>query len=193
VNPVKKIRAFIALKPPPEWTEQLGRVQDNLQKELRSPAIKWVQPQQIHITLRFFGYILLEQVDPIVAAMNKIAAQTEAFTLSARGLGCFPSTRTPRVLWVGVEDRCVVELQEQITTATRMVGQEPEDRPFSPHLTLARIKDLPREEGKVLERVHKISLSPEWQVTELLLMQSHLSPEGARYEVVHSARLSGKQ
>ena len=189
----KKIRVFIALQPPSEWIKQLGGLQASLKKELRAREIKWLQLEQIHITLRFFGYILPQEVQLIGAAMNRVAAETEPFTIFATGLGCFPSLRRPRVLWVGVEDRGVTKLQAGITKETRTIGEKPEDRPFSPHLTLARIKDLPREEGKVLEGMRTIKLSPEWRVTELLLMQSHLSSAGARYEIIHSAPLAAKQ
>jgi RNA 2',3'-cyclic 3'-phosphodiesterase len=189
VDSVKKIRTFIALKPPENWIEQLNRIATELKRELRSNEVKWVQPEQIHITLRFLGYIFPDQLPAVVEGLNRSARDTEPFILRGSALGCFPTVRRARVLWLGIEDqgqRCG-ELRRSITDETSAVGEPREDRVFTPHLTLARIGHLERSEVSVLERLVKrpVEISTDWKVSEVLLMQSHLLSAGAQYDVLH--------
>ncbi len=189
----KKIRTFIALKPPEHWIDALAKVADELKNDLRSKEIKWVQPEQIHITLCFLGYIRLDQIPTVIEALNKVGSASAMFTLRGGPLGCFPSVRRARVLWLGVEDRqdSAAELQKRIMRETSGLGEPPEDRDFTPHLTLARIGRLERSEAAALERLveKSVTFSRDWKISEVLLMQSHLSSSGARYEVLHSAPL----
>jgi 2'-5' RNA ligase len=193
MNPSAKVRLFVALKPPEEWIKQLATVATELRTQLRSKEIKWVQPEQIHITLRFLGYILPDEVAAVVQGVNRAAAGEKPFVLRAGALGCFPSVRRARVLWIGVEDsqQLAAELQRKISDQTASLGEPPEDRDFTPHLTLARIKHVERSAAEALERMleRPVGLSRDWNVSEVLLMQSHLSSAGARYEVLHSAAL----
>jgi 2'-5' RNA ligase len=193
VDSVKKIRTFIALKPPDEWIEQLTRIASELKRELPSNAVKWVQAEQIHITLRFLGYILADEVPDVVEGLSRSARETEPFVLRGSALGCFPSVRRARVLWVGVEDqaqRCG-ELHRSVQEETRSIGEPPEERAFTAHLTLARIRHLEKSEVTVLEEVvnRAVKISGDWKVSEVLLMRSHLSSGGAQYEVLHRGPL----
>jgi 2'-5' RNA ligase len=188
-----KFRAFVALKPPPVCIAELSGIQAALRKELGSRDYKWVDPEQMHITLRFFGSIAGQQVAEIVAKLTKATAGVSSFILRAGTLGCFPSSRKPRVLWMGVQDSAQQSalLQRRIQKETGDLGQAPEDRPFSPHLTLARVKEPDRAGRELLERLlrNEWTLSADWQVSEVLLMQSHLSRQGATYEILHAAAL----
>ena len=164
-----------------------------LKRELRSKEVKWVQPEQIHITLRFLGYIWPDEVEGVAEGVNRSVRDTRPFVLRGGRLACFPSVQRPRVLWLGVEEQAesCSELQRRIQRATSGIGEPAEDRGFVPHLTLARITHLERSEVAVLERVGKrpVEISTDWKVSEALLMQSHLSSAGARYEVLHRAPL----
>ena len=159
-----KIRIFVALKPPEMWIAELSELQASLKKELRSREVKWVAPEQIHLTLRFFGAVPVGEISAIKDALSKATAGVREFTLRAGMLGCFPSAKRPRVLWLGVEEGAkeTESLQSRIQEETSHFGEPPEDRPFSPHLTLARIKELDRESRTTLERLLETNREFQW-------------------------------
>lgn len=195
MNPAeeKKIRAFIALKPPEEWIAAFDDLQKALAKRLPSRAFRWVAPAQIHVTLRFFGGILPEDARQVTSILRGICAGFPPFTLSASGLGCFPSPARPRVLWAGLggDLSSIEKLHSAIREATLAIGEKPEDRKFSAHLTLARVKEPSRVEVHELKRCvdEPFTIEQPWSVREVLLMQSHLSPAGSRYEVISTHAL----
>jgi len=145
---MEQIRSFIAIELPPEIKLELARLQDRL-KENGQPRIKWVDPQGIHLTLKFLGNIDLSMVERITAAMTDAASATPVFTLDLRQPGAFPGLSRVQVVWVGLEgdlttlDRLYCQLEEK----TAASGFPPEKRDFKPHLTLARVADeaLPEE------------------------------------------------
>jgi 2'-5' RNA ligase len=190
----RKLRAFIALKTPPGWDEKLGELQHDLRTKFGSSQFRWVKPGQIHITLRFFGWLTTTQIEELKRRLPAIASAHPSFTLTCSGLGCFPNTRRPRVLWAGLAGDLsqAGALQTSITSATHHLGEPPEDRPFKPHLTLARLKEPDRRQITDLE--HAISrgfqIDEPWRVDQFLLMQSHLSPQGSEYEIIATYRLS---
>ena len=193
--PERKLRAFIALKTPALWDEKLGALQRDLKSKFGSGAFRWVKAEQIHITLRFFGWLTTteaEQVRPLLAAI--VAAHSQ-FTLTCENLGAFPNIRRPRVLWAGLKGDLerAAALQAAISSATEKFGEPPEDRPFKPHLTLARLKEPDRREISDLEHVvaRGFQIENPWTVSELLFMQSHLSPQGSTYEPLARFTLSG--
>jgi 2'-5' RNA ligase len=191
VETPKKIRAFIAIKTPPAWDSALRELQSTLKEKLRSKVFKWTKPEQIHITLRFLGSIRPEDTATIVERINdEVISGRTAFDLRCEGLGCFPNSRRPRVFWTGItgDTAPLQELHAAVTAATRTFGEPPEDRQFKAHLTLARIQQPERSALDELE--HAIArgfrIESEWNVKELILMQSHLSPHGATYEPIAS-------
>lgn len=192
----KKIRAFVALKTPPDWDIELGKLQEDLKSELRTKSIRWTKPEQVHITLRFLDSISREEAEIVAAALPAICEGHEPFSLQCEGLGCFPNVRRARVLWVGIGGAVerVRKLQEAVVLATREVGKPPEKRLFKPHLTLGRIEGLERSNIERLENLLEggFRIETEWRVTEVLLMQSHLSSHGARYETIARCEL-GRQ
>ena len=189
----KKMRAFLALKTPPEWDAEFAALQQRLKSELRTKSIRWTNPEQIHITLRFLGYIPPDEATQIAALLRSICSAQPPFVLRCSGLGCFPNLRRPRVLWAGLDGdiQSVQQLRSAIVEATRQFGEPPDDREFKPHLTLARIQDLERSTREQLEELLRrgFQIKDDWHVTELLLMQSHLSPQGAKYEVLARCHL----
>jgi 2'-5' RNA ligase len=190
-----KLRAFIALKTPAEWDEQLANVQGELRTRLPSKAIRWVKPEQIHVTLRFFGNVRPEEVVKITDILQQLVKAMPALRLSCGGLGCFPSSIRPRVIWVGLTgDLHQIEaLQSAVVEGTRQFGEPPEDRPFRPHLTLARVQNLERTQTRELEKALEggVTIEREWTVREMLLMRSHLSSQGARHEELRRFTLGG--
>jgi 2'-5' RNA ligase len=188
VNPPKKQRIFIAIDPPPDWREFLREAQSNIKRRLADSQIKWTDAEQIHITLRFLGYILRDEVPLVEKTVTEACAGSNRFILRCSSLGCFPRSSSPRVLWIGIEDveNALAPLEKKIVQATKAIGKEPEDRPFHPHLTLARIKQMRSGQRKELAKIiesQKVTLESPWQVNDVLVMESKLSPHGARYEV----------
>ena len=191
----RRIRAFIALKIPEVWERSLAALQGNLKEKLPSRAFRWVKPEQMHVTMRFLGSITHGEATELKQLLHSISAAP--FTLRPGGMGCFPNSRRPRVLWAGLTGalEAVSHLHSAVTGATRAIGQTPEDRPFRPHLTLARIHEADRASLSVLEAIIEpidAWSAEEWLVSELHLLQSHLSSEGARYETLATARLEMK-
>jgi RNA 2',3'-cyclic 3'-phosphodiesterase len=191
--PQRKIRAFIALKTPTLWDEKLGALQRDLRSQFGGSAFRWVKPEQMHITLRFFGWLTITQAEQICPLLESITSTHSQFTLTCENLGAFPNMRRPRVLWAGLKgetERAAV-LQTAISSVTKEFGEPPEDRPFKPHLTLARLKEPDRRQITDLEHAvaRGFQIETAWLVNELLLMQSHLSPQGSTYETLARFRL----
>jgi 2'-5' RNA ligase len=162
-------RLFVAVWPPPDV---LALVADLPRPEVA--GLRWTRPDQWHVTLRFLGSV--EDVDGVLAALSDVdAAAVEAV------LGPATGRFGQRVLHVPVEG--LDEVAAAVVAATAGFGEPPEDRPFSGHLTLARVADRrgPRVDLRPLAGV---PISAAWPVEDACLVESRLSPKGARYEVV---------
>jgi 2'-5' RNA ligase len=193
VQSPKRIRAFIALEPPPEWKQELGNAQAQLKARLRGSSIRWIDPAQIHITLRFLGWVFPAEAEEVGGILKGTCEAFQPFSVSCAEIGCFPSVKRPRVIWAGINapDDTLQRLHGRITEETRSIGEPPEDRPFSPHLTLGRVKQFERDGMGALERAREFRIQMPWRMDQVLLMQSHLSPQGAEYERISSCGLGG--
>ncbi len=191
------IRAFLAV----ELDENLRAAIEQVQRELRDrisrqlgceARIQWVRPESIHVTIKFLGNIEEAFVDRIRHVLGPALADMSRFTVPAGGVGVFPNRNGPRVLWIGcaggAEQSEAVgrwrRLHQTVERALEPLGFAAEAKPFSPHLTLARIKGGEREVGKVLAQsgVFDRPLScGSLVVGAITLMQSELKPAGAEY------------
>jgi 2'-5' RNA ligase len=190
----KKLRVFVALNVPAAWKSACASLQQELQRSLYSPAFRWVKSEQVHLTLRFLGALLPEEAGQVSSILEKLAASAPPFSLAARGLGCFPNVRRARVLWAGIEGEtaALAELQRQVVRSTAHLGAPPEERPFSPHLTLARVKEARPEDLRALPAALARAFSLEsFEVHSIHLMRSHLSSSGTRYEILSEHPLRG--
>ncbi|WP_024822948.1 RNA 2',3'-cyclic phosphodiesterase [Aminobacterium mobile] len=178
------IRAFVCIEIPEEERKKIASVLSLLKKEY--PNLKWVAPSGLHVTLKFCGELQEDQLQLFSSSLKKSLAQavTKPFQIRLGSIGGFPSLRSPRVLWVGVSEGAPVleELKNIVETSGFSAGLEKEERPFHPHLTLARIrygKGVPQE---LEERLKKIDFSGlRWEAHQMILMQSQLRPEGPFY------------
>lgn len=173
------MRLFIAIELPDELKVELARLRDSLS------GARWVPVEQIHLTLAFLGEVDQATTAKLTAQLAVI--QTDAFRLSLAGIGCFPDLRRPRVLWIGVKaEPKLLKLAEIIQQTVLAAGISLEERPFSPHITLARFK-LPaaRELSTYFDRHSKKSFKP-FSVREFTLFQSQLSRDGALHIPVRS-------
>ncbi len=160
----------------------------------RAPEAKWVRPEAVHITLAFLGWVPDERVGQYRQALERVASKHAPLTLYVRGGGTFGSSKRPRVLWLGIEGDVerLAEVQADLTKELLPLGYEPENRPFKPHLTLARARDKAGDKGLAAcaEMLANVDLG-ESHVGELVLFQSQLSPKGAVYTPLFRPALSG--
>jgi 2'-5' RNA ligase len=185
------IRSFIAIDLPEETRRALAEIQEQL-KQSRA-GVRWLKPASIHLTLKFLGNILPAQVDDIAAAAAQLLRGEPTITLCAAGLGCFPSPRKPRVIWVGLrgEVERLVNIQAGLEKALEPLGFAREGRGFRPHLTIGRVKD--RHHLQPLIEAMSAPELPEFDsfdVTEIILYKSDLRPTGAIYTKLHRMPLA---
>lgn len=191
------IRTFIAIELPQAVLEAIGRAQDWLKQETPEGLVRWVQPQGIHLTLKFLGDTPANQIITIGEALQAACAGHSPFMLSIGGLGCFPDLKRPRVVWVGVAEPGghLKRLQGAVERAISPLGFPTENRPFSPHLTLGRVKegrtDALRALGECVTRLSARVQMGEVHVTSVSLIRSDLLPGGAVYTPLACAELSG--
>jgi len=189
------LRTFIAIDLSPELRANLGDLQDRLRGELGRGSVRWVQPQGIHLTLKFLGDTRREQLDEIQRALARAAATVEPFTISAGGAGCFPNARQPRVVWVGLEETsgALLRLRYAVESEVSPLGFPTEKRPFQPHLTLGRVQrgassaDV-RRVGQVVAATPTGALG-EMAISAVSFIKSDLRPTGAVYTTLSEAGL----
>jgi 2'-5' RNA ligase len=188
------IRAFIALAISATAKSALADVMQRL--AVQAPAgVRWVDPARMHLTLKFLGNVEPGLVDGIIDAIAGAAAGASPFSIHLSGLGMFPNERRPRILWAGVQGGldALHQLREQIEESMSGLGFPRERRPFSPHLTLGRVRE-PVYSGsirRISAAVTSISLEPTepWPVDSVHLVRSTLTPGGARYSALASVPL----
>jgi 2'-5' RNA ligase len=191
------LRLFIAITLPPDLLQRLGDIQNRLRQCLTGLPLTWTRPEGIHLTLKFLGETDPRRVEAIVARLRAVAATQRPFVVPVDGLGCFPDRRRPQVLWVGVDDpdAALQRLAAAVDTAMADLGWEREKRPFTGHLTLARVKrDAGNEERRRIgEQLTAFALpSPGLlPVQALHLMRSQLDPGGAIYSEVAAVPFAG--
>ena len=190
------IRAFVAIPLAETVIAELGSVQRGLQKRVAPETVRWVRPNQIHLTLSFLGQVQTDQVAALESALHPIATDSVPFPLHLEKPGCFPDFKRPRIVWVGLGGNLelLLGLQRRIQQASAGLGEHQEERPFQPHLTIGRIKNAPPKEAQRLgDRVQETVLAPatEWTVRQFDLMRSDLSPQGPTYHIVASFPLIG--
>jgi 2'-5' RNA ligase len=181
-----QIRSFIAIELPAELKDGLARLQAEMKSAGRTP-VKWVAPQGIHLTLKFLGNVPGSKVTAITGAITKASQTVTAFHLETAELGVFPDLRRPNVFWLGMAGDLekLLALQRRIDDELEPLGFLREKRAFTPHLTLARL----REEASWQDRqgfgemVVKTHFDTKYRVAVngICLMKSQLLPGGAVY------------
>lgn len=185
------IRCFVACGLPRAVLEAVEAYQRRLEPSLRPLELdaRWARPASLHLTLRFLGEIDDGLVDALGSALRGAVADQPAFSFRLGGLGCFPDPRRPRVLWLGAESPGLAPLHDAVQQALESLGLPPPDRPFFPHITLARLK-TPRSLAGLLREPPAFD-ERTVPVGEVLLYRSELSPKGGRYTVLRRAALAG--
>lgn len=168
------MRLFIAIELPVELKRALGKLKSDL------PGARWVSAEQIHLTLAFLGEVEEANVERLRAELARI--HLPPFTLTLTGTGCFPHRQRPRVLWVGLAPQPrLTELAAAVQAAILACGLPVEDRPFSAHITLARLKFPAAQEVGIFLAQPLPTPLPTLAVHDFILFESRLTPHGAEH------------
>jgi 2'-5' RNA ligase len=188
------IRSFIAIELPEEVKTGLQQ----LQTELTLPQysfVKCVAPEGMHLTLKFLGNISAQKMTEITRVMEQSSQGVSPFQLQITEVGAFPNMKRPRVLWVGIKGEVdkLVDWQQRIDNGLVPLGFAKEARPFTPHLTLARLRDncSPGDIlhlGEIIASSH-VEVDYKFTVNSLNLMKSQLLPTGAVYSSLAEIKL----
>jgi len=179
------VRLFVALEIPPAVRENLAA----LIRDLRAiaPQLKWVRAENLHITLKFIGEVADTKLEAIRQALGTVRSGAPV-TLDFRGLGFFPNEKHPRVFWADMEASTNLKgLATDIDRAMEKLGIPREQRPFSPHLTLARFQPpgLPEQLHSAV-RENEVRDFGTLRTTQFHLIESKLKPSGAEYTTLES-------
>jgi len=187
------MRAFIAIELPKDIRDSLCLLQEAFKQT--GSDVKWVEPQNIHLTLKFLGERDEKRIKQIEEVVEEVAKENRAFTMRINSIGAFPRLEAPRVIWVGLGKgemetvKIAQELDEKIAT----LGIPKEERPFSSHITIGRVRS-PAKREKLIQGLKVLSQETVWknqefQAGKITLFKSTLSPKGPFYEVISEAPL----
>ena len=190
---MEEVRAFIAIELPTEIKLSLRELENRFKS--RNYRAKWVAPESIHLTLKFLGGISVDSISDVTHVIEKAAAGTPYFRLAVSGLGVFPNLQRVQIVWAGVTGALdkLAQLQKRIDAGLESLGFIPESRPFTAHLTIARIRDgaSPGERQSIGQLVAKTDFEGgEFTVESVSLMKSQLMREGPIYSRLTSIALS---
>lgn len=184
------VRLFVACEVPGDIRDIVGTVIETLRA--RSGAdVRWIRPEGVHVTLKFLGEVPVKKLPAVKLAVQEAVVGHAPFELEFSNIGTFGGREGLRMMWVGIAGD-VLRLEALVRAVNRafaVVGFEPERRPFRPHLTLARVRDeVPtRRRAEIEVAVGKMAVPTNgWRTTQVSLMRSRLTAQGAQYEVIAS-------
>ncbi len=185
------IRTFIAIDIPEDLKKKIASVQEQM-KQFNAP-VRWVSKPSFHLTLKFLGYIDESTVSTVCKQLDAIAQSFKPFRISLRRLGTFPDLSSPRVIWMGVRDDgdLLSQINEKVESAMDTLDFEKETRPYSPHLTLGRVKgkDNLFRLATFIKLYGDNQIIGEFPADKMHLFKSTLKRSGAVYEKLHSFNL----
>lgn len=187
------VRTFIAIELPPEVRAFLADCQQRLKRT--GGDVRWVRPDIIHLTLVFLGDVPADMLADLERCVREAAAPFAPLALRVQGTGRFPPRGLPRVIWIGIEEPAgrLVELQKALAGATAAFAEKAEDRAYTAHLTLGRVKS-PRGARDLSAAVDAMSgqTGPSFEAREVTIFRSDLSPQGPTYTPLAKITLGGR-
>jgi 2'-5' RNA ligase len=181
---LEKRRTFIAVNLNPEIKEYLISLQTNL--NIPESKIKWVEKDNLHLTMKFLGYISLEQRELIKSELKEIASRYSQFIIRlSSNIGVFPTYKMPRIIWVGIKEGIskLKELYNSIESKLSNKGFPRENKDFSGHITIGRVKFI-RDRTNFIQILNRIEVNNFTQgVVSIDLMESKLTPSGPIYNI----------
>ncbi|HWN43631.1 MAG TPA: RNA 2',3'-cyclic phosphodiesterase [Thermoanaerobaculia bacterium] len=186
------MRLFVALEVPEPVRREVARRMAGLRERL--PRARWVDPENIHLTLLFLGETPADKVSALSEKLREAFAKHPPLAVRLSGGGTFPPKRPARVAWIGMDapEELAAVQADAVAAAVEAVGFEPEERPFRPHVTLARCESWPRDAVDKFTSAFPGEIGPPFTVDRGVLMESKLSPRGARYSVVEGFPMEGE-
>jgi len=184
-------RTFCAFELPHSLRVRIKEHAERVREAVADAAASWNRPNNIHLTLKFFGNVDQTRVLMISDVLARAAKESAPIGITVGGTGVFPRPSRPQVLWIGVADRtgALARLQKRVEVECARVGFPKEDRAFRPHLTIARIRN-PQNATRVAEAHLGLEFAPlELTLDELVLFRSELSPHGSKYTPISRSRL----
>ena len=181
-------RTFIALEIEENIKELLVSIQQKIGS--KTSGIKWVKPENMHLTLKFLGSTREDKIEDISDIIKNTAKALTCFNVAVSGLGAFPNSNNPKVIWAGLKaDDVLYNFQKAIDISLEPLGFAREKRPFSPHLTIGRVRDS-RAKKKLRDVFEKIDPNPcSFEAENITFYKSDLMPEGPVYTVLKSVKL----
>lgn len=175
------IRTFVCIEVPASIKDRIEALQRALR--LSDVPISWVKPANIHLTIKFLGDVASSRLDDLHGAVERACQSIPPFAITVEGAGCFPSAKSPRVLWVGLAPlpEALRRLHANIEAELERQGFAREARRFAPHLTIARVRD-PFKARATVEALQAAGFAAEtFRATEVIVMRSELHPSGSIY------------
>jgi len=191
------LRAFIAVELPLEIRQNVQQATSSLRRDTGS-LIRWMALENMHLTLKFLGDIPSSNVKALTQLIHAQADSFNSFDIHLTGIGSFPNPKRPRVIYIGIHPPAELEaFQRQMESATRRLGYNQEERAFTPHLTIGRVRqhvsaDDQQKIRRALEESTIDSLGKA-RVNSVHLYKSDLKPNGPIYTKLFSAHLRKTQ
>ena len=194
---MSRLRAFIAVEIPLDIRQDIEHATSNLRRGTGS-LIRWVAVENMHLTLKFLGDIPSANMEVLTQMIRAQADSFHCFDIHLTGIGSFPGPKRPRVIYIGIQAPAELEaFQRQLESATRRLGYNSEERAFSPHLTIGRIRqNIPPDDLQKIRRAleaSKIDSPGTAKVNSVHLYKSDLKPTGPVYTKLFSAHLRKTQ
>ena len=188
-------RLFLAISLPEALVAKLQEIQDSLRKAAGRAQVRWTNREQLHLTMKFLGNVSAEQCPALLSAVSETCASFPLLRLTAGRVGFFPNVQKPRVIWVGIEDSGgqLPKLHAEIEIAVAPFSPEEIENRFQAHVTLARVKQMRREEAeKIVQIAASIgsNILGGWTASQIELIRSQLSSQGAYHSMIGSAAFS---
>ena len=187
------MRLFIAINFPQSLRDRMVEATEPLREQ--GFPVRWIDRDQLHLTLKFLGDVKRDRLDDVTGVMDGVGADFRPFEVGFERVGAFPSLRSPRVIWLGVEATMEMRaVKHDLEHGLVDMGFERETRAFQPHVTLARAdKDADAGDFRKLESLSReVEMDETHRVAQIDLMQSHLRSSGAEHERVHGSRLTAE-
>lgn len=183
-------RTFVCIEIPSEIKKAINSLQVRL-RPLAKGYISWARQEGLHVTLKFLGDVAADKIEKVGQVVEQAVAGLQPFTISVSGTGGFPNLKRPRVFWVGIQEASgsLATLQSRIDDGLAGLGFPREERGFTPHLTLGRVKDVAGV-GDVCRELEKSVLEPmSYTAKEVIVMRSDLRPDGPVYTALRTINI----
>ena len=189
------MRTFIAVDFSPQIIRKITEIIDYFKTQTPNNAIKWVAPENLHLTVKFLGEVKENEIDNIKNLINQSLTDEDAFEIGVEGLGMYPNSHKPRVIWLGIKGgKPLIAIHNKLEKALQEIGIKHEKRDYSPHLTIARVRrgadnETVKTIGKTLS-AFKVDSLGSCTINNIVLYKSDLTPQGPIYTPLLSSPLN---